>query len=55
MNSFLWRLARTAASIGLSTMAAWATGNKNLIWLAPVISAIAKALRDKFGLTLLPL
>jgi len=55
ISSFLWRLVRTAASIGIATAVAWATNDPKWLWLAPVISAAAKVLREKFNLQNLPL
>lgn len=58
MNIFsgaIWRLVRVAASIGLASAAAWAAHDPRWIWLAPVISAVAKALRENFNLKNLPL
>jgi hypothetical protein len=54
-SSFIWRLVRTAAAIALAGAAAAVTKDPQLIWLAPVISAIAKVLRDKFGFKNIPL
>lgn len=46
-KSAVWRLLRVAASIGIAMGLAAASHQPQLIWLAPVISAISKALRDK--------
>lgn len=55
LKAFLWRLTRTAVAIGLASAAAWAAKDPKLIWLAPIISAAGKALRDKFGIVNLPI
>lgn len=58
MNIFsgaIWRLIRVAASLGIAALAAWLTKNPKWIWLAPIISAVAKALREKYGLNNIPL
>ena len=58
MNLFsglVWRLIRTAAGLGLASAVAWVTKDPKWIWLAPIITAIAKAARDKFNLQNIPL
>jgi hypothetical protein len=55
LNAFLWRAARTAVAVGLASIAAWAANDPRWIWLAPIIAAMGKALRDKFGFTNIPL
>lgn len=55
LSAFLWRAARTAAAVGLASAAAWATKDPRWVWLAPVISAVAKVLRDEYGLKNIPL
>jgi hypothetical protein len=54
-SGFVWRFVRTAAAIALAGAAAAATKDPRWIWLAPVISAIAKLLRDKYGIDNIPL
>jgi hypothetical protein len=53
--SFAWRLVRAAAGLGLAQLIATLSNNPQLLWLAPIITALAKALREKFNLTNLPL
>jgi len=55
LQGFLWRLARTAAAIGLASAAAWATNDPRWVWLAPIIAAAGKAARDIFGMKNIPL
>jgi len=55
LQGFLWRLARTAAAVGLAGAAAWAANDPRLIWLAPIITAAGKALRDIFGIKNIPI
>jgi len=55
LGGFAWRLIRVAASLGIAAATAAVADNSALLWLAPVISAAAKALREKFGLTNIPL
>ena len=54
-NTIVWRLIRTAAAMALASAAAYAAGDPRLVWLAPLIAALGKALRDKFGFTNIPL
>jgi hypothetical protein len=51
---FAWRLVRGAVGIGLASAVAYAANDPKWIWLAPVISAVAKSLRDKGFLKNLP-
>ena len=53
--ALLWRLGRTAIGLGISTVIATVTSEPNWIWLAPVITAVAKVIREKFNLTNIPL
>ena len=53
--SIVWRLIRTASGLGIASAVAWASNDPRWIWLAPVITAVAKALRERFGLTNIPL
>jgi len=55
LTGFLWRFARTAVAIGVATGAAWATNDPRWVWLAPIITAAGKALRDSFGLKNIPI
>lgn len=55
LQSFLWRAARTAVALGLASAAAALTKDPRWIWLAPILAAAGKALRDKFGLVNIPL
>ena len=55
INSLIWRAVRTAASVGIATAVMAVTNNPKWIWLAPLITAAGKALRDKFGLKNIPL
>lgn len=50
-----WRLIRTAAGLGVASAVAYAAHDPRWIWIAPVVTAVAKALRDKFNLTNIPL
>jgi len=54
LGAFIWRLIRVAASLGISFGLAQITGNDKLIWAAPIISAAAKAARDKWNLNNIP-
>jgi len=53
-GAFVWRLVRVAVSLGMSFGLAQITGNDKLIWAAPIITAAAKAARDKWGLQNIP-
>lgn len=53
--SLVWRLVRTTAGLGIAAAVSWAANDPRWIWLAPVITAVAKVLRDKFDLTNIPL
>lgn len=54
-QTIIWRLARTAAAMALAGGAAYVSGNPHLVWLAPIIAALGKALRDGTGLTNIPI
>jgi hypothetical protein len=54
-GSVLWRLVRVAASVGIASAAAWVAHDPRWIWLAPVISAVGKLLREKYSITNIPL
>jgi hypothetical protein len=49
-QAVIWRLIRTALAMALATAAAWASHDPRWVWLAPVITALGKWLRDKYGL-----
>lgn len=49
-----WRGLRSAASLGIAGAIAWAANDPKWIWLAPIITGVAKLLRDKFGWDKLP-
>jgi uncharacterized membrane protein YccC len=53
--AFIWRAARTATALGLASAVAWVANDPRWVWLAPIISAVAKAVRDKYGLQNIPL
>jgi hypothetical protein len=55
INAFLWRAARTAAALALASTAAWVAKDPKWIWLTPIIAAVGKVLRDRYGLTNIPL
>ena len=55
LSGFIWRLVRTASGLGLASLVALATSDPRWIWLAPVITAVAKVLREKFSLLNIPL
>lgn len=55
LNALIWRVVRTAASVGIASLVVLCKNDPRWIWLAPVISGIAKMLRDKFGFTNIPL
>ena len=54
-QGFLWRLLRTALSLGISTAVAYTTNDIKYIALTPVITATAKLMRDYFNIKNLPL
>jgi len=54
-KTIVWRLARTAAAMLIASGGAWAANNPNLIWLAPIIAALGKALRDGLGVKNIPI
>ena len=49
------RLLRNLFSLVISSVVAYTTGKPYLIVLTPVINALAKWLRSKFGLTNVPI
>jgi hypothetical protein len=54
-TSAVKRLARNSVALGLTTFLAGVFKLPQLIWLTPVINAVAKAIRDKFGIKYMPL
>ncbi len=48
------RLGRTITALALSKIVALITGNPDLLWLAPALNAIGKALRLKYGIKYMP-
>lgn len=50
----LLRLGRVGVSLFLASAAAWATNDPRWVWLAPVISAAGKVLREKTGKDIIP-
>jgi hypothetical protein len=49
--SAIWRLARVAIALGASGFLASLVKMPQLVWVAPVINAIFKAIRDKYPKT----
>ena len=52
----LWRLLRVALALGGTTFFAGLFNIPQLVWVTPIISAVFKAIRDKYpGATWIPL
>jgi len=54
-KTIIWRLVRTSAAMLIATGGAWAANDPRYIWLAPIIAALGKALRDGLGLKNIPI
>jgi len=54
-KTLLWRAARTAIAMAIAGGAAYVSSNQNLLWLAPIIAAVGKVLRDTLGIKNIPI
>ena len=54
MKKAIFRLLRCAVSIAITGTVASITHDEEYIYLAPAINALAKYLRDKYGIKYLP-